>query len=71
MTLGSKFAVRLGHRAERSPDGDEQVGILGVDFVNHRLWIREALIEELHRIPEIVVAPVLPVLDHTVDRNSS
>ena len=39
-------------------------------LVDHRLRARKTGIEELHRVPVIVVAPILPVLDDSVYRHS-
>ncbi len=43
------------------------MGIGGVDVIHHLLWIVETGIHELHGIPQIVAAPVLPVLDNAVE----
>ena len=66
-----QLPVRLGHRAERGPDGNHQAGIPLVHLVDHRLGVAEVVVEELHRVPEVIIAPVLPVLDHAVDGDAA
>ena len=41
-----------------------------MDLVNHRLRIWKRLAHKLHSVPQIVVSPILPVLNHTVYRYS-
>ena len=69
--LRGQLAVCLGHRAEGGPDGDHQLGVLRVHLVDHRLGVPEVLVQELHRVPLVVVAPVLPVLDDAVDGDAA
>ena len=44
--------------------------ILPVHLVYHLLRTRELRVEKLHRVPVVVAAPVLPVLDYAVERNT-
>ena len=68
-TLGLHFLERLGLRTERCPDADAHVGVLLVHLVDHILSAVKVGVEELHRVPVVVAAPVLPVLNDTVERN--
>ena len=45
------------------------MGILLVHLVNHLLTASILVGEEVHRIPQIVGAPVLPVLNDSVERH--
>src|SRR5690554_3979480 len=39
-------------------------------IVDHLLWIVKFFIEEFHGIPEVVVAPITPVLDNAIERHA-
>ena len=39
-------------------------------LINHTLSIREFVADELHGVPSVVGAPVLPVLHDTVERHT-
>ena len=43
--------------------------MLLVYIINHLLAVREILGQEVHRIPQIVRTPILPVLDDAVERH--
>ena len=45
------------------------MGVLLVYIINHLLAVREILGQEVHRVPQIVRTPVLPVLDDAVERH--
>ena len=62
-----EFAELLGLRSEARPDGDHEVGMFLVDVVNHLRAIGEIFSEEVHRVPLVVGAPILPVLDDTIE----
>ena len=62
-----QFVVLLRLRSEARPDGDHEVGMLLVDILDHLRTLGEILSEEVHRVPLIVGAPVLPVLDDTIE----
>ena len=66
-SLGIQFPELLGLRTEAGPDRYHEVGMLLVHVLNHLLAIRKVLREEVHRVPQIVRAPVLPVLDDTIE----
>src|SRR5574344_637916 len=70
MPPGLELGVLLCLRAKGRPDGYHQMGIVVMYLVDHFLGIGIVLGIEFHRVPEIVVAPVLPVLDHAVDRDA-
>ena len=65
-----ELAVRLCHGAERLPDGNGHVGVHLVNLVHHVLRPWEQFVQELHCVPGIIGAPVLPVLDNSVQRHS-
>ena len=65
--LVGKFLVGLGVGAKGGPDAQFQVGSLAVHLVNHALGVTEVGVDELHGIPVVVAAPVLPVLDDAVE----
>ncbi len=44
--------------------------IVGVDGIHHFLRIVEFGIQELHRVPQVIVPPVLPVLYYAVEWHS-
>ena len=46
------------------------MGILLVNLIDKVLCTTEVLIKELHSVPCIVTAPVLPVLNDTIERNT-
>src|SRR5690606_36379445 len=48
---------------------NDKVCILAVNFIDHLLWIGELWVEKFHRVPLVVVAPILPVLDNSIQRN--
>ena len=66
-THALEFAELLGLRSEACPDGDHEVSMLLMDVLNHLRSLGKVLSEEVHRIPLIVGAPVLPVLDDAVE----
>ena len=68
-TLRLHFFESFGLRTEGSPDGDAHVCILLVYFINHILCTVELRIQELHSVPVVVAAPVLPVLNDTIERH--
>ena len=68
-TLRVQFAELLGHGSEAGPDADHEVGMLLVYVLNHLLTVGKILRQEVHRVPQVVRAPVLPVLDDTVERH--
>src|SRR5690606_19193422 len=41
-----------------------------VDLIDHALAIGEVVTQKLHSIPQVVVSPVLPVLNYSVKRHS-
>ena len=43
------------------------MGVLLMHILNHLLTIGEVLGEEVHGVPQVVTAPVLPVLDDAVE----
>ena len=59
----------LCHRTETCPDADHDMGIVPMYLINHPFSIDVCVSKEVHRIPCIVAAPVLPVLDDTVERD--
>ena len=59
---------RLG--TEVRPDGDDEVGVVPMDIADHRVGPGVERVVEPHRVPVLILAPVLPVLDDTVQRNS-
>ena len=65
--LGSQFAVGLRGRSEGRPDGDGHVRVHPMHVVEHLLWIRELRIGEVHRVPQVIVPPILPILDDAVE----
>ena len=66
-TLRVELAELLRHGAEAGPDADHEMGMLAVHGINHLLTILELFRQEVHGVPQIVAAPVLPVLDNTVE----
>ena len=46
------------------------MSVVGVDVIHHGLGVGEVRAHEFHSIPEIVVSPVLPVLDNAVERHT-
>ena len=69
MTFLLELLKALGFGTEGCPDGDAHVGILLVNLVNHLLGAVEVGVEELHGVPVVVAAPVLPVLNDAIERN--
>ena len=67
--LLGQFAILKCVRTETGPDGNHDVCVLLVHPVNHLLAVGKLLGEEVHGIPQIVAAPVLPVLDDSVERH--
>ncbi len=45
------------------------MGVLPMHLVDHLLRVGEVGIEKLHRVPQVVVAPILPVLNDSVEGN--
>ena len=66
-SLFVKFSELLGLRTETRPDRDHEVGMFLMDVLDHLFAIRELLREEVHRVPQVVATPVLPVLDDAVE----
>ena len=64
-----QFSIRLGHRTEWRPDRNSHVRIHSMDIINHLLRIIECRILEIHCIPQIIMSPILPVLNDTIQRN--
>ncbi len=62
-----KVAVGLCLRAERRPYGDDGVCVHAVYVVHHLLRVVELRIHKFHGVPQVVVAPVLPVLYDAVE----
>ena len=61
-----QLAELLGLRTEAGPDRNHEVGVLPVYVLNQLLAGRKVLRQEVHRVPQVVRTPVLPVLDDTV-----
>ena len=59
--------VRLRVGTEIRPSRNQQVGIHAVHRIYHLLVIAEFRIAELHGVPQIVPAPILPILHHTIE----
>ena len=64
-----ELAELLCLRTEARPDRDHDMGILLMHSIDHLLSIREGLADEVHGVPSVVAAPILPVLDDTIERN--
>ena len=62
-----EFAELLCHRTEAGPDRDHEMGMLLVDILNQLRACGEVLREEVHGVPQIVGAPILPVLNDAVE----
>ena len=54
-------------RSEVGPDGDHQLGVHGMHLVDHALVVGIVRVQELHGVPVVVVAPILPVLHDAVE----
>ena len=54
-------------RTETCPDTDHQVSVLTMHFVYHLLAAMIRFAQEIHGVPQIVVTPILPVLNDTVE----
>ncbi len=65
-----EFFVLFGLRAKGIPDGYNNMGIELMYFVNHSLRIMEVRVQKIHGIPQIIIAPVLPILNNTVQGHS-
>ena len=64
--FGIQLAELLCHGAEACPDTDHKVGMLLVYVLNQLLAVGKILRQEVHGVPQVVGAPVLPVLDNTI-----
>ena len=62
-----ELAVGFGLRTETGPDGDHEMGMLLMDVADHLFTVGILLCQEVHGVPEVVGAPVLPVLDDAVE----
>ena len=68
VALTVHLCISLGPGSEALPDADAHVSMVGaVHLVDHALRLLEVLVEELHGIPVVVGAPVLPVLYDAVE----
>ena len=67
---GLEFLELRGQRAEVRPDGDREVRVVVMDIGDHRIAPFVQRVVEAHRVPVLVLAPVLPVLDDAVQRNA-
>ena len=68
-SLFIQSSVRFGSRTEWGPYGNHHAGIQSMYFVNHIFGTAESRVLEIHGIPEVVMSPVLPVLNDTIQRN--
>ena len=66
----AEITVLGGGGAEIGPNGDHQLGVHGMHLVNHALIVGIVGVEEVHGVPMVVVAPILPVLHHAVERHT-
>ena len=64
---GVELPVLLGLGTEACPNRNHEVSMLTVYLVNHLLAVEEVIVQELHCVPRIVRAPILPVLDNAVE----
>ena len=62
-----EFTELQGLWSEACPDTYHEVGVILVNVVYHLLAVSEILSEEVHGIPQVVRAPVLPVLNDAVE----
>ena len=67
-SFGSQFPVRFRSRTESRPNGNSHVGIHRMHIVQHLLGIRIIWIQKSHGVPQIVVPPILPILNNAVER---
>ena len=65
-----KLLVGLRLRTEALPDRDDHLGVHLVGALDHPVAALPVAPGELHRVPEVVLAPVLPVLYDAVERDS-
>ena len=59
----------LGLRSKTCPNAYHEMSVFCMDVLDHLLSIGKILGKEIHRIPQIVGTPVLPVLDDTIKWN--
>ena len=64
-----ELTVGFGLWSETGPDADHEVGVLLVHLINHPLAVGVFLSQEIHGVPQVVRAPILPVLDDAIERN--
>ena len=62
-----ELTIGLSLWSETGPDGDHEVGVLLVYLVDHLLSVGIFFRQEVHRVPQIVGAPVLPVLNDAIE----
>ena len=65
-SLFIEFTELLGLGTEAGPDGDHEMGMLGMHVLDELRTSGEVLREEVHGVPQVVGAPILPVLNDTV-----
>ena len=65
-----EFLISLGHGTETGPDAYHKVGTQFMNLINHLTTIGKLLRKEIHCIPQIIGAPILPVLDDSIQRNT-
>ena len=69
-TILVQFPVRLGHRSKRRPDRNQHMRIHSMHIINHLFRIAERRVLKVHSIPQIVVSPVLPILNDSIKRHT-
>ena len=66
-TLRIQFSELLGLRTETRPDGNHEMSMFLMYVLDELLTISKIFRKEVHRIPKIVGAPILPILHDTIE----
>ena len=64
-----EFTELLRHRSETCPNGNHEVGMFLMYVLYQLLTVGKVFRQEVHRIPQVIGAPILPILNDTVKRH--
>ena len=65
-----QLAISLCHRTETCPNTYHEMSAQFVNFIYHLTSVCKLLGQKIHRIPEIVGTPILPILNDAIKRNT-